>query len=386
MFIFINSLYKGMDRAAIDNMINLSTSSIKLHSQSYMKEKKSLPLDFGIDHYDSIKAFLSSDPRVKSFTPRTEFLGQLSNYTDALPVVGTVVDPLSDTMVFNLQKHLEGEYFSGTSDRQIIMGKALARELHVTVGDYVTLEAITRYESRNADEFKIMGLINSTDPNLNKNTVIITYHTANDFLDLDNLITELDIQVLRSQNLNAMINDMEHTSASIEHRFDNLSAVTFKELGAAFFTMARQKQSFGMIFMLLILLIASVGIFNTVLMSVYERIREIGILRSHGMRGFDIMLMFCMEGFFTGVLGGMIGLLFGSFSNMYLIIKGFPLETFAGNVNTTGMPVWGTIYGEWNIGIMILAFIFGIVTATLAGLIPAYKASKMRIIETLRFV
>lgn len=386
MFIFMNSMYKGMDYAAIDNMINLTTSSVKIHTQSYIKEKKSLPLDYGIDTYDSLTAYLASNQKVKSFTRRTEFLGQLSNYTDALPVVGTVVDPSSDTTVFNLHKYLEGEFFPGKSEKEIIIGRSLARELNVSVGDFATLQALTRYESHNADEFIITGLINSSDPNLNKNTLFITYQDANIFLDLDNLITEIDLQVFRNQNLNIMTQEMEQVGTSIENHFSNLKTATFKELGAAFFEMAKQKQSFGMIFMLLILLIASVGIFNTVLMSVYERIREIGILRSHGMRGFDVMIMFCTEGFITGLLGSTLGLIIGSVANSFLIYKGFPLEAFAGNVNTTGMPVWGTIYGEWNPDVMFFAFIFGVVTATLAGLIPAYKASKMNIIETLRFV
>jgi putative ABC transport system permease protein len=386
MFIFMNSLYKGMDHAAINNMINLTTSSVKIHTQSYTKEKKSLPLDHGIDSYDSLSTFLSSNHRVKSFTRRTEFLGQLSNYTDVLPVIGTVIDPSSDTMVFNLHNYLEGEFFPGKSDREVIIGKSLARELNVSIGDFVTLHALTRYESRNADEFIITGLINSSDPNLNKNSLFITFQDANSFLDLDGLITEIDLQVFRSQNLGKMIQEMEQIGISIENRFYNLKTTTFKELGAAFFEMAKQKQSFGMLFMLLILLIASVGIFNTVLMSVYERIREIGILRSHGMRSFDIMVMFCTEGLITGLLGSILGLFIGSVANSYLIYKGFPLEIFAGNVNTTGIPVWGTIYGEWNPDVMFFAFIFGILTATLAGLIPAYKASKMNIIETLRFV
>ncbi len=167
---------------------------------------------------------------------------------------------------------------------------------------------------------------------------------------------------------------MEQIGISIENRFYNLKTTTFKELGAAFFEMAKQKQSFGMLFMLLILLIASVGIFNTVLMSVYERIREIGILRSHGMRSFDIMVMFCTEGLITGLLGSILGLFIGSVANSYLIYKGFPIEIFAGNVNTK-VYLLGTIMVN-GIRMSCFRFYFWYSKQQLWQDLPAYKASK----------
>jgi ABC-type lipoprotein release transport system permease subunit len=50
-----------------------------------------------------------------------------------------------------------------------------------------------------------------------------------------------------------------------------------------------------------------------------------------------------------------------------------------------GMPYWGTVYGEWNLGTMALLFVFGVIMATVAGIVPARKAGTMEVTRALRF-
>jgi putative ABC transport system permease protein len=158
------------------------------------------------------------------------------------------------------------------------------------------------------------------------------------------------------------------------------------ELAASFLELAKSKRGFGIVFLAVVLLIAAVGIFNTVLMSVYERIREIGVLRAHGMRPRQVTLMFALEGFLTGVFGSTAGTALGVVVNWVLVRYGYPIDKIAGDVDAMGLPYWGTIYGEWNISTLMAMFIFGMLTATLAGLIPAGKGGKMEVTRALRFV
>ena len=69
-----------------------------------------------------------------------------------------------------------------------------------------------------------------------------------------------------------------------------------------------------------------------------------------------------------------------------LVLKGFAFDRIAGDVDVTGFPIWGTIYGVWNIEFILGSFLFGILVATTAGIIPAQKAAKMEITKALRFV
>ncbi len=385
-YIFMDSVMAGLDRGGIDNMIELSSSAVKVHTRAYEDDKEALPLKHGIEHLTAISDLLRSDPRVVGVTPRTRFLGRLSNYEETIPVVGTVVDPATDSAVFSLTPSLKGSYFSGETVREIILGGDLANQMGVELGDYITLYALTRYESRNADEFKVVGTLATTDPTINQSSVIITYAAANDFLDLDGLITEVDVGLERRVNLDDMAADARAAKATIDRMYPELTSATFMEIGASFLEIAKSKRGFGIVFLAVVMLIAAVGIFNTVLMSVYERIREVGVLRAHGLRPRQITVMFALEGVMTGLVGAFAGLILGIAVNWVLVVYGYPIDKIAGDMDSAGIPYWGTIYGEWNIPTFVMVFFFGLVISTVAGLIPARKAGTLEVTEALRFV
>ena len=136
--------------------------------------------------------------------------------------------------------------------------------------------------------------------------------------------------------------------------------------------------------MLFILLLSAVGIVNTVLMSVYERIREVGVLKALGFRGREVVWMFIFEGFFVGCLGSFLGAALGVLIDCYTIFVGFSLQKF-GDVGG-GFAFWGTLRGEWSPEFIIFAVIFGLVLAVLAAAIPARAAARMSATSALRFV
>lgn len=386
-FIYFDSLYSGMDRGAINNMIDLSTAAVKIHTEEYAQEKQSFPLDYGLPARQKFQEILSDNKRVKGITPRTQFLGELSNYTESVPVSGTVISPESDSTVFELTKYLEGSYFSASSTREIILGKKLAQEMGVGVGDFITLYALTRYESRNADDFEVVGMLNTTDPAINNSTVMITYEVADNFLDLEGLITEMDIGIHHRVNLGDMIRDAAGIENTLSEELDNAHVRTFKQMGASFFEVTKQKKAYSYLFLGVILIIAAVGIFNTVLMSVYERIREIGVLRAHGLRPKEVITMFVFEGFLTGIAGSTLGVALGTIANLQLTVYGLSLDKMSGSVGeASGMPFWGTIHGQWNIETFVVAFIFGTAVATVAGILPARKGGSIPITSALRYV
>ncbi len=385
-FIFYDSIMNGMDKGATDNMIQLSTSSVKIHTEEFYKDRKSFPLKYGITIEDKIREFVSKNSYVTGVTPRVDFLGELSNLSEFKPIIGKVIDAEKDAEVFKLKDYIIGSYFSTDNESEIILGKKLAKEMGVDVGDEITLYALTRYDSRNADDFKIVGILNTTDPNINNNTALITYKAANDFLDLEDLKTELNISIKKQGKFNKEIEIMNGIKTDLEGEFEGLKTMTFKEMAADFINMKEQKQIWSWVFILVILLIAAVGIFNTVLMSVFERIREIGVLRAHGLKPGELSVLFIFEGFITGVLGSTLGVILGCIANYFLVVYGYPIDKIAGDMDVSGFPIWGTIYGQWNIEMIFAGFVFGVIVATLAGVIPARKAAKMEITEALRFV
>ena len=387
IYIFMDSVMSGLDRGSVDNMINLTTSAVKIHTKKYDEEKESLPLKYGLDRVDDIIQKIKREPRVSAVTPRTQFIGELSNYEESIPIMGTIIDPAHDRDVFTLTEYIEGTYFSSESALEIILGKELAKDLNVGPGDFITLLALTKYDSRNADDFKIVGTVKTTDPTLNKSAVFISYNAANQFLELENTVTELNVRLKHRINFNELLIDMKDVRKSITTQYPDLVSYTFAEIGAGILELVRQKKQWGIVMTLIILLIAAVGIVNSVLMSVFERIREVGVLRAMGFESGEIMRMFIVEGAMIGFIGSLAGVLLGIATVIVLTTYGYPMDKIYGDmyIDTAGFPVWGTIYGEWNIPLIIGSFLFGQITSILASIPPANTAAKMEVTRAIRF-
>jgi len=214
---------------------------------------------------------------------------------------------------------------------------------------------------------------------------MITYETADGFLDLEGLVTELYAAVERRVNYNLFVKDVQQLQTKLQSRFPELQIDSFLKIASGFLKLTEQKKAFGMIFMLIILAIAAVGIFNSVLMSVYERIREIGVLRAQGMKRGEIITLFLWEGGFIGILGSILGLIIGCGANIYFVLVGIPLDKFSG-FETSGIPFWGRMHGEWNIGAIIFVFLFGIIVAIAASYLPSRMASKLEVTKAIRYV
>ncbi len=385
-FSMMDSMLAGMDKSAVENMIELSTGALKIQTREYEADQESFPLEFGVEERSKeIVELLKNDSRVRGVTTRAVFLGQLSNYEDMQPIRGIVIDQENDSTVFTISDYVEGEYFGKESANEILLGSGLAKDLGVGVGDMITLYAQTKYETQNADDFTIVGVVNCSDPSVNMVSVFISRAAGDEFLDLEGFASELNVSLHDRNSFNELLSDMTELQSTLQVEFPSDTILTFRETGADFIAMMESKSGFGYIMLIVILIIAAVGIFNTVLMSVYERVREIGVLRAHGMTPKDLAKMFMLEGFYTGIVGSVFGFILSMLVTYLLVTKGIDYESMAKGMDLSQFPISMMIYGVWNIPQMIAAGIFSIIVSTLAAVIPARKAGKMSVTDALRF-
>jgi ABC-type lipoprotein release transport system permease subunit len=139
-------------------------------------------------------------------------------------------------------------------------------------------------------------------------------------------------------------------------------------------------QSYIGIFYMIILAITASVIINTLIMSVYERTREIGVLSAIGMRGNRILTLFLAESSMLAVGGVIIGLIVGVLSTLYFNVNGF----YIGNMGLSGIVITDTIYAKLTMDNIINLTILTFVVTLLAGLYPAVMASRMQPVEALR--
>jgi ABC-type lipoprotein release transport system permease subunit len=159
-----------------------------------------------------------------------------------------------------------------------------------------------------------------------------------------------------------------------------LKVLTWKDLNPLILDWETQANSYISILYLIILAIAASVIINTLIMSVYERTREIGILSAIGMRGGRIMSLFLAESALLAVGGVIMGVILGLLANYLFNIHGF----YIGNMGLTGFMVSDTIFARLTVNDTISLSIVTFMVTILAGLYPAIMASRMQPVEALR--
>lgn len=388
MFIMMDSMLIGMDRLTIDNMVDYTESFMKIRTPEYVNNLQGTPLDYGIsDPESAMKAALAADRRVTAAAPRSRFVANVSNYEDMLPTIATIVDPALDGAVFRLADSMvAGAWLDTAEPGSVVLGAGLAEELSLKVGDYIVVSASTAYENVNADEYLVAGLVSSPMPEINNGGLFMTFATADELLGTSGFVSEIVVATERIANLKSLLAVSSEVAAKTAALLPGLRVDPLTELAKDYLAMRAMKGKGSYFIIMVVLLIAAVGIVNTILMSVYARIREIGVLKAYGMSPKDIQRLFTLEGIIIGVVGSAGGVLFGAALVWWMATSGVPMGALIGKVDMGGLPMSGTLYGEWNPGSMAFGFVFGLVVAFIAARIPAKRASKLEVTDALRFV
>lgn len=387
VFILFDSMLAGMDRLTIDNMVRFTDSFLKVRTPEYVSNLMGNPLDHGVpDPEGTMRAMLASGSGITAVAPRTRFVAQVSNYTDQLPVLAAAVDPVRDPAVFRLPEHLSAGSWLGGGSREVVMGAGLAGELGLAMGDYVVVSATTVYENVNADEYLIKGLLETPIPDINDNGLFMSYADAKDLLGFGELVTEIVSASGEYATLDGMLAASSTAAAGVRSALPGLEASSIGDLAMDYLAMRQMKSKSSMIMILAVLIIAGVGIVNTILMSVYARVKEIGVLKAYGMPPRDIRRLFTLEGLIIGAAGSLAGVLLGAGLTWWVCSTGIDIGSMLGGLDMGAIPLADTLYGEWRPATMVTGFLFGMFVAFVSARIPAKRAARMQVTDALRFV
>jgi ABC-type lipoprotein release transport system permease subunit len=159
---------------------------------------------------------------------------------------------------------------------------------------------------------------------------------------------------------------------------------SWKELARDFLMIAQAKSAGSSILLVLVFIIAAVGISNTMLMAVYERVREIGMMRAMGMKDGAIRTTFLFEAGGIGLIGAVIGVGLGVVINWLMVTRGIDMSALMGQMDI-GYRVSGVFYSAWHPQAIVGGFVFGVIAAMLFSIIPSSRALKMEITDCLRY-
>lgn len=376
--IMSNTLMNGTDKMASENIIDYETGHLEIFRQGYYREEGVFPLDTIIEDPASVMERVRTHPGVAGVAERVKFQARVNTGVDELPVLAYGIDGERDAHVFMLERSVvEGRFLS--ADEDILIGTDLARDLSLDVGSFVTVITKDRHGTFNAYDFFVAGLINTSHPLFDRNAVLMPLNVAQRLLDLGDGATEVCVRVKKHTRLADVKADLAGMLGA------GYECYTWRELNAAIFEISGFKRFSQFMIALVVLIIAAVGIVNTMLMAVMERIPEIGTLKAMGFRNHSIIKMFVLEGGIIGAFGSLLGCLLGFVVSLYFSVHGVDFSGFFGDMDI-GYPIKMVIKGEIDYGMMLFVFLFGVAVTILVSLWPVRMATRLEPVDALRHV
>ena len=378
LMLMADSLLQGIDAQSFAKIINYETGHIKIFSLGYQKDKDNLPLDKLITAPSGIVGSLRRDAAVAGVTSRINFRIMLSDRIDEIPAVGIAVNPADDESVFQLKQAVaQGQFLVG-SEEAMLIGEKLAKDFGVGIGDYLTVLTRTKYDTYQALDLKIKGILRSEDPQIDWYSVIIPLDLGQSSLDLKQGVTEIDIKLKD-------INDVDLFKNKLAKEIPGIEIATWKDLAEDVLAISKAKYTGSFVIFSAIVLISLIGISNTILMAAFERGKEIGMMGAMGMKRSEIVKLFVLEGTMIGLLGSITGCLLGAILvGGWMVPYGIDFSQFMRQMGPIGYRTTGHFTGTWHLIMFPIAFVFGLAVSALTSLYPAFVASRMEPSEALR--
>jgi ABC-type lipoprotein release transport system permease subunit len=288
------------------------------------------------------------------------------------------IDPANEPKVTYLNKRIrQGEYLSAGKDDEIILGKDLAQNLNVAIGDKIVVMASGSDGSLASAAYRLAGTLDTGAEEIDKALALITLRAAQDLLVLGEKVSEIALRI-------DSVYQAPRFAGALKEKIDtdNFEVLTWKEISPMTAQWLEFDRAFINAILFIVLLVVASGIFNTIMMSVLDRIREFGIMLALGTKRRQVVLMISLEGAILGLIGILAGSFLGCASSFYFSRAGINLAKFA-----TAFESYYTgsiIYPRLQAGYVFLFSLAVFVISILVAIYPTFKAVNLRPIEALK--
>jgi ABC-type lipoprotein release transport system permease subunit len=371
LLIFMASVVRGEFRGALQNGIRLQTGHIQVRADSYDGNKVSLAWEDLVDNPTQITDQLKTHPEVEDATPRLIASGILSLGDNSRGVQVLGIDPSAQANQIFRQGVIAGDFLTGDDREGILIGKPLAEKFGVNVGDRVNLLINTSNGDVDEQSFTIRGIYTTNVFPYDENTVFMPLAKAQSFAGAENHASIIFV-LLKDQDKTELVANSLTAS--------NYQIVTWQDLNELGVQFEQLAGAYMIILYLIILGITATVVTNTLVMAVYERTREIGILSAIGMKGRRIMSAFLTEAALLATGGVIGGLILGGLITVYVGSVGLTIPAAQG---VTGILIGDKIYPFITATDVISLTITAYAITLLASLYPAILAARMEPVEAL---
>jgi ABC-type lipoprotein release transport system permease subunit len=371
MLLLLASFIKGEYGTAIDSSIRLQSGHLQVRAKSYDESKTSLKWENLVENPDQVAAQIASLAPVKVATPRLFASGFVSTGNESAGVRIYGIDPLSEANAPYRDGLVSGEFLAPEDREGVLIGQRLADKLGLKVGDRISLSVNTSNGDVDEQPFAIRGIYTTQTSGFDSFTVFLPLAKAQTMTQAENHASTIFVLLKDGSQTDAVVAALQGSAYQV---------LTWAKMNELIVQTEALANGYMSMFYLIVLGITATVIVNTLIMSVFERTREIGVLSALGMKGRRIMAMFLAESALLAIGGIIMGLILGGLVVAYFTRYGF----YIGNMGLTGILIGDTIYTELTLQDTVTLTGMAFVVTLLAGLYPAVMASRMEPVQALR--
>ncbi len=378
LLVFYDGMIGGFEQAIYGNAIQLLGGNIQVHAPGYGDALGNKPL-LPLADPDAVVRAAESRPEVVAASKRIVTGGLVTNREGAFAVSIIGIETEKEAKIIPVAENItKGRYLNPDDGDLIVIGQGLATAMSIDVGDRITMVGSSKNEQNRQRTMTVVGIYDVGVPSVEKAMIYVSLAEAQSLFGLSGQVTEVVVslkQIGQEPGVARAINEQApgYEVDTWESSFPELKQTMEMKTGV---------MGYMGVFMLSI---AAIGILNLLMMAVFERTREIGIIGALGLKPREITLLFLLEGTLIGVMGAVIGAVLGTTVNGIFSVVGLDYSQFANLTEYTAL-ISGSIYTQ-IVPLKVLQHAFTVaVIAALAALYPAIQASHHEPAEALHYV
>lgn len=302
--VILSTLMSSMKEGVYVNMIKNSAGDFygyaQIQKKGYNEERT---LDFVFEPSTEIQSLLDSKSEIEQALPRLESFALTSYKTISKGALVVGIDQEKERIGTRLNERVvHGEYLS-PNDNEVLIGLGLSEYLNASVGDTIVLLGQGYHGVSAAGKYRIKGIVKFGSPEISKQVVFLPLSTAQTLYGAEGLITNLVLQV---GSANKGIKVAKKLKSELP---EDIIAYDWQELNPGLVKMIETDRTEGYVFMFILYLVISFGIFGTILMMLAERKHEFGVLVAIGMKRAQLALLVWLEVISISILGAIVGVI-----------------------------------------------------------------------------
>jgi ABC-type lipoprotein release transport system permease subunit len=381
LLIAMSGLIKGAVDGSVENAIRLQTGHVQVRAASYDEEEVSLEWKDLLADPEGLVAQIRAMTGVRLATPVVWANGMLTAGDESVGAQVFGIDPLSEVYAPIREALVAGSFLAPDDRSGLLMGQRLASSLGLSVGDRISLVVSTADQQPDEAVFTIRGLYTTGVASYDETRVFLPLSKAQAFTQTEGHASAIVILLDWQDDADAVAAALRAPGSQTQE----LRVLTWRDLNQVLLQAMEASAVFLDLMNLVVLAVVAIVIANTLLMAVFERIREMGILAALGMKGRQILAMFLLEAGTLGLAGIVLGLALGGLGIAYLATVGLPIGEAAAAGEASNMITYGNIlYARFSLPDTVSLSIAGLVITLLAALYPAWFAARLEPGEALQ--